>query len=93
MRGTQYTKCELIEELKRCVIGAHRRGCKIVSIEENDFLEIMRRDELGGLDELEHVMNEIDVVCNCRHNTYTENHTRRFAFIEQSAAAKLVCSR
>jgi hypothetical protein len=80
MDKSDYRKCELLEALKSGLKAADRRGCKAVSIGENDMLEIMRYDQEGGLNELDRVLDKIDIACACRHDRYTENHTKHVAF-------------
>jgi hypothetical protein len=81
MSYLKYTKCELLEELKRYLNNAWKGGCKVVSLERQEMLELMRLDGLGGETELPDVLDQVAAACSCRHQMSPGGHREHVAFI------------
>lgn len=76
-----FTKCELISELKRTIDGARKRGSKFVTIPLEHFLLAIQLDRRGGSEQLQDVMDEISGSCNCHGVIETEGHWQQIAFV------------
>jgi hypothetical protein len=80
-KSMDFTKGELLNELKRKINGAKKRGRKWVTIPLEDFLLAMEQDDQGGIEQLTGVMEEICGACCCHAIIENEGHWQQIAFV------------
>jgi hypothetical protein len=83
--ATETTQCNLLGAVPRAMDRARQRGLKSVSIDMDEFLEAMRYDGKGGMDEMEAVLREICSAGNYRRSMMTENHRQVITFVHCSS--------
>lgn len=74
-------RSDLLGALEREIGRARNRGRTYVSIEVGDFLEAMRYDARGGLDEMQVVLGQVCCNSRCRSLIETNDHRQVVTFV------------